>query len=441
MTNNYHLDQRSGSAPSYVVHATQIENEQRAQRGWGILPGVTTETASAQRGAGANMSVDIGEGALRVNSDLTVLVSPPSNVSVSSAHASKARLDALVFGGGSFAVRSGNMESSAGAGDYYPPDLNASEILHSFVLVQGGASSISNSDITDKRIFIQTDFMMPGLTGDGSDGAITDSGNGNRSGALNCTTYTQNAGVATTVNDKSLLIMATEKITINGTITASGQGGSGGAGGSSDGQVGSVGFGLFNANSVGSGGAGASGAGGDGSAGGAGAGGGGGADQTGSDAGGAGGAGKTGDQNHLMRWFPNSAYGLLVGLFSGAGSGGGGGGAGAEGSGNQGAGGAGGAGGGAIILISPVVEITGTVNVSGSNGSNGSNGPTSDAGAGGGGGGGNGGIVMIISPGLVDTNATYTLSGGNGGSAGTGTNGGDGGAGGTGASGAVIRHN
>jgi hypothetical protein len=86
---------------------------------------------------------------------------------------------------------------------------------------------------------------------------------------------------------------------------------------------------------------------------------------------------------------------------------------------------AGGRGGGCVIVISPSINFSGTIDVSGANGTN------SNANNQGGGGGGGGGAVILRSPSMTNS-GTFTLIGGSGGGCGAYSNCG---AGGTGASG------
>ncbi len=283
------------------------------------------------------------------------------------------------------------------------------------------------------------------LYGDGSDGAMTETANINRSGMLFCTTY-DDGGYTVTVNSKCLCIFATTSITISGTVNASGQGGAGGAGGAggsaSAGSAGSSGSAGEFVGASGTGGAGGT-AGTTptaGSVGGTGAGGGGGATVT--YAGGSGANATSASNGDMKRFFPNSSYENLMKLLNSAGTGGSGGGGGAgEATGDTGgAGGAGGAGGGCIILCAPSIAISGTLDVSGSAGSAGGDGTGTDAGGGGGGAGGNGGVILIVTANLTESTPTYTVSGGAGGAGGAAVGtAGAGGAGGSGADGITIK--
>lgn len=244
------------------------------------------------------------------------------------------------------------------------------------------------------------------------EGAVTISSNGNYSGIHYYSDFTLNSGVTMTIpaNAGRLVIIASNSITINGTITgagagllsgpgaplsapSSGFGGTsqpGGGGGASTVYDGGNGGGLYvhgllrTAGGV----AGINGAG----------------TRNGSN-----GTQQTGSSANILDW---------INCFGGA--------TGGAGAGNDSFnGGAGGAGGASIILIAPTIILasTATLNTSGTAGGSVAN----NLGAGGGGGGGN---VIIITRSYTDNTATFTLTGGAGGTIGTG-----GGTGGNGATG------
>lgn len=241
-------------------------------------------------------------------------------------------------------------------------------------------------------------------TGTGStaahEGSVTISSNQNLSGVHFYTNFTLNSSVTLTipVNAHRLIIVATDTITINGTIAGGGSGSAGGAGGGVNTNGGAGRPGVSQAAGGGGGAAANSGgAGGDAlihglinSAGGAG----------GAAGNGTGGSATslTGSNIPLAQWV----------FLGGAGGGGAAGGA-------VNPGGAGGNGGGSIILIAPTVVLasTATLNTSGNNG---------QVSTGFGGGGGGAGNVYVITRTFTDNGATFTMT------AGTGTTGGGNGA-------------
>lgn len=295
------------------------------------------------------------------------------------------------------------------------------------------------------------------------------------SGVKRCRTWTLNASKTCTLqDDKPLIIIATDAIVVNGTITSkgkcttssnrmaigsnagSGSGGGGGGGNSggnlgTDGAVGAVdtskvawGFASPTSGAIGA--LGAKGA-----------------------PGAAGGNGTAGAAGAVDVWLAVSieahgagaaqyvgGYPGVGGKTGGTGGNGGDAGGGAAAGGGGGAGGAGGNGGGVIILIAPKITLaaTATIDCSGNNGGAGVVGTVGTAGTvpngggggggggGSGGGGGAGGILILAYGAKFDAGATLTVAGGSGGAAANGGGGGApdgtgtaGGAGGQGAAG------
>lgn len=294
---------------------------------------------------------------------------------------------------------------------------------------------------------ISIQSSSPPIYGDGSDGTITRSANGDESGIIYADSYTLEEGVTRTATGPVTIIAAREEIVISGTLDASAVGAPGGSGGSggaavspdtdtdgNDGQPGDDGTqGLWYGSPSSGGGGGSGGT----------------DDQTGGN--GAAGGGSPGPEKSTTRplYTPLSPYYNPVWELSAfAGSGGGGGG----GSGSVGGdsynsnpnpgnpGGDGGDGGGVVLLIAPTIAIDGTVMATGGAGGTGGDGPSNTygggaAGGGGGGAGGDGGLIAVFAEEVTDDLATYDVSGGPGGSGGSGGDGGAGTSGGDGESG------
>jgi hypothetical protein len=266
-----------------------------------------------------------------------------------------------------------------------------------------------------------------GLFSDGSDGAITDSADTTRDGVLTPTTYTLQAGNTVTVGSKGyLIIVASESITIDGSIDAN-YVGADPSGGNAD---------IVPLGTGGSGGSGSEYAG---------------TDSHG-DPGGDGDTNtpftnrdlvRTGHVDKLMEIIAtqtgcagaaggDGGYGFsdfVTSKNGGDGSPPGGGGAGgtygissSNDNPNVGAaGGTGGQGGGYVILVAPKITITGTITADGEDGTDGTvdTGYDYDTGnvtcSGGGGGGGSGGLIGIMTASLSESGATYSVSKGQGG--------------------------
>jgi hypothetical protein len=258
-------------------------------------------------------------------------------------------------------------------------------------------------------------YQGPSSTGAGStiahSGTATISGNQALDGIHFYTNFTLNSSVILTLANSShrLIIVATDTITINGTIDGIGAGSSGGAGGAitTDGVAGSNGYSQV--------------------------GGGGGGDLDNGGNGGSiyvhgtlvrsGGLGGGPTTSPGAAGVTQSGTGSTFDYFSMRGGGGGGGGSGDN---SAGTGGAGGNGGGSVVLIAPTI-ILGAASAVTVRGANGSNGTLNDGGGGGGGGAGN---VFMLCRSYTDNGCTFTLTGG---TAGTSPNGGSNG--GTGAAG------
>lgn len=254
--------------------------------------------------------------------------------------------------------------------------------------------------------------------GDGSDGAVTETGNGTRAlaGGKQYTTYSDGGyTIELTGTNGYQLIGATTSVSITGTVEANGNGCAGGAAGAvaaGDGGNGTDSPAMMGGTG-GGGGEAVTAEGNGGRGGNAGSHDGGSAGTTGN-----GGAGTNASTAH-PRW-----YGIPE--CNGPGSGGGGGGAGNS---VTEDGGAGGAGGGCIVIEADAVTLGAASNIQ-ANGANGSNGGSSGSGGGGGGGGGAGGSILILCRTLTDSGVTTSVTGGSGGTGGTAAD--DGGAGGSG---------
>ncbi|MFB1066434.1 hypothetical protein [Natrinema sp. H-ect4] len=303
--------------------------------------------------------------------------------------------------------------------------------------IGGGEGSGLDADLF--RGNAPTDLISP-IYGPETDGSITRSSNVNENGIIESTTYTLQSGATATVSNGFLAIFATEKITIDGTIDANGQGGAGGAGGTSGGGAGG-GKATWNS---GEGGGGGGGTGGDasydsGDPGGPGGGGGGGlGTETGiaDSGGGAGSQTLTNTERDALRLYAASPAWDAV--FTQTGIGGAGGGGGGSSSPNDTAGGDGGNGGGAVFLIAPEITGSGTITADGANGQDGQDGSSGDDGGGGGGGGGSGGAIALMS-GRNKFSGTLSVTGGGGGLGGTAAgSGGDGGDGGAAPDGVIV---
>ena len=114
--------------------------------------GIWTGLAVSQRGAGANMSVDVALGDCRVNGT-NYSEAGVTNIVISAAHATLNRRDIIVYD-----VTAGNPAIVAGtaASEPYPPNIPSGDILLATIYVDAAITTIANSDIMDGRVSIKS---------------------------------------------------------------------------------------------------------------------------------------------------------------------------------------------------------------------------------------------------------------------------------------------
>jgi len=387
-----------------IAHAPEIYNIVRGCK----LDGVESGCAVTQHST-PNMSVDVASGTVWIGSSKLTIAA--TTKTINAADPSNPRIDIITVDS------SGNVNYTAGTASSTPamPDIPANSILLAMIYVQAGATAIYDSDIRDERVYVPLHNPLSAfLYGLGYDGDITYSTDTTLSNNIFARNLTVNSGV--TLKPYSYVIHASEKITINGTISADGgngaNGASGGAGGTippdadnaylpwsirgGNGGNNAPGEGITITNYVGA-------------------------------KGGNGGSrysysgGIVSDAAPLFHYLFKKILPVYIlqpaakALRGTSGSGwdsirisvGGGGGAGW---GTSQTGGGGGAGGGLIVMCAPTIEITSTGIIT----AKGGNGGAGTANDGGGGGGGGGGIVFLICDTLINS-GTINVSGGSGG--------------------------
>lgn len=382
-------------------------------------------------------------------------------------------------------IRGGQTAYSTGSGYFLGYESGA----YKFSIGDGGTTYYMEWDGTILTINGRN-FGNEPVYGDGSDGAVTISGDTTLTRDMFYTTLTVNSGF--TLNTGGFRVFAKTSVTVNGTIARNGNAGNNGTNGTGGGAGGAAGvkgttatdlaagslYGAPTAVASGNGGAGAGGGGasnpgvagttgtdvtsaisGNGVAGGQGGNGGLGAGAGSVGAGGGAGSAGTATASGTL---PRSASTAILMIDTGTtvqqlrgragtgGSGGGGSGSGGTGvgagiGGGGGGGGSHGTNGGIIVIVSPTITVSGTgaITVNGAAGGNGGNGGTggNGSGAGGSGGGGGGGAagsgggggVIALFYGTYTNSGSVTASGGAAGSVGTGGAGGTGGSGNGGA--------
>jgi len=112
--------------------------------------GTVTGMTVTQRGAGANMSVDVASGSYVAN-NTGVTKSATTNVVITAADPSNPRIDIIVGdSAGAITAVAGTPASSPN-----PPQVPSGKVRFAFVNVAAATTSIVNANIQDARIFIK----------------------------------------------------------------------------------------------------------------------------------------------------------------------------------------------------------------------------------------------------------------------------------------------
>jgi hypothetical protein len=125
------------------------------------LTGALTGCAVTQRGAGANMSVDVAAGTVSILG-VTAIVVAGGNVVITAADATNPRIDLIVSDG------AGALTATAGVAAAVPlmPAPAASRVVLAAVYVPANAASILDANITDKRVTIPNHIGTYGTLAD-----------------------------------------------------------------------------------------------------------------------------------------------------------------------------------------------------------------------------------------------------------------------------------
>ncbi|MCK5609030.1 hypothetical protein KAR91_44560 [Candidatus Pacearchaeota archaeon] len=124
-------------------------------KGWGVTSGL----AVSQRGAGANMSVDVASGQAIID-ELTVNKTSTTNVAVTAAHATLDRYDLVVINkSGTISVQAGTPAANPESPNYDFEANNA--ILLAELFIPALDTAVEDSQISDKRIIIQIENFLP----------------------------------------------------------------------------------------------------------------------------------------------------------------------------------------------------------------------------------------------------------------------------------------
>ena len=137
------------------IEPVYLNNLRVAAHGWGVVSGLVV----SQRGAGANMSVDVASGDAWIN-NTNVAKTTTTNVVITAAHASYDRYDLVVINSsGTISVVAGTAAATSYANDYDLETNNA--ILLAEVYVPATDTTIEDAQITDKQIISFVDEILP----------------------------------------------------------------------------------------------------------------------------------------------------------------------------------------------------------------------------------------------------------------------------------------
>lgn len=147
-------------SPGDVLEHVQLNNMVLAADGNGVYDGL----AVSQRGAGANMSVDVASGnayiaGVKYNEASTV------NLAISASHATLHRKDLITYDSTTSnpVVTQGANHAGGDSDPIHPPDIPAGDILLAIVDVDAAVTIIGNDDIHDTRITIVGSSMPAGM--------------------------------------------------------------------------------------------------------------------------------------------------------------------------------------------------------------------------------------------------------------------------------------
>jgi len=140
------------------IEPIYLNNLRVAAHGWGVVSGL----AVSQRGAGANMSVDVAAGEAWINGT-NVTKGSITNVAITAAHASYDRYDLVVINSsGTISVIDGTAAATSYANDYDLETNNA--ILLAEVYVPATDTTIEDAQITNKQIISFMEEIVFGIS-------------------------------------------------------------------------------------------------------------------------------------------------------------------------------------------------------------------------------------------------------------------------------------
>lgn len=137
------------------IEPVYLNNLRVAAHGWGVVSGIGV----SEKGAGADMSVDVTAGVAWING-IRVTKGSTTNVAITAAHASYDRYDLVVINSsGTISVIDGTAAAVSYANDYDLETNNA--ILLAEVYVPATDTTIEDAQITDKQIISFVEEIHP----------------------------------------------------------------------------------------------------------------------------------------------------------------------------------------------------------------------------------------------------------------------------------------
>ena len=137
------------------IEPVYLNNVKQGASGWVVTSGLIV----SQRGAGANMSVDVASGVAWING-AQVTKGSTTNIAITAAHASYDRYDLIVINSsGTISVIDGTAAATSYANDYDFETNNA--ILLAEVYVPATDTTIEDAQITSKIVMAELNTIIP----------------------------------------------------------------------------------------------------------------------------------------------------------------------------------------------------------------------------------------------------------------------------------------
>jgi len=137
------------------IQANDIDAIAKASSGF---DGVGSGLAVSEKSTGANMSVDVALGIGFINSTYYSTVSS-TNLAIDASNVTKDRIDLVCLTTSNTVAVTKGTDYDPATEAIVPPTSPADKVLLAYILVEHGATTITNSDLTDGRQFIKSPIM------------------------------------------------------------------------------------------------------------------------------------------------------------------------------------------------------------------------------------------------------------------------------------------